>query len=174
MLTYVHSDIFPENLNADCRWSKQSAKKKILSIAKVVTFEGTHKFWGMEDWIKWCKERTCWTRTKAFPVGVYYKARCYFSINFCDWSSSCCCIIVVKSPPLMIICYFFSRFCTSSFSRRCSAKASWVSLVISALSSGGLYMAVAAYHPQREMIYHLLRTDLLRSIFDLFLSVSFE
>ena len=49
MIPYVHSAIFPANANTTCRWSKQSAKKKILSIAKVVTFEATPKFWGMED-----------------------------------------------------------------------------------------------------------------------------
>ena len=35
-------------LNTACRWSKQSVKKKILSIARVVTFEATPKLWGME------------------------------------------------------------------------------------------------------------------------------
>ena len=35
-------------------------------------------------------------------------------------------------------------------------------------------MAIAAYHSWREMIYHLFGTDLLWSISNLFLSVSFE
>ena len=74
----------------------------------------------------------------------------------------------------MIICSFFSRFCTLSSSSHCTAKASWVSLEIAALSSGGIEMAITDYHSWREQIYHLLRTDLLQSIFDLFLSVSFE
>ena len=161
-------------LNTACWWSKRSAKKNILSIAKVVTFEGTPKFWGMEDWRKWCNERKRWIRIKAFPVGVNDMARCSFSINFCAYSSSCCCIIVEKLPPLIIICSFLSRFCTSSYSSRCIAKASWVSLEISRLSSGGLEMEIAAYHSWGDLIYHLFKTDFLRSIFDLFSSVSFE
>ena len=55
MMPYVHSGIFPATLNNACRWSKKSANKNILSIAKVVTFEAMPKFWGMEDWRKWCK-----------------------------------------------------------------------------------------------------------------------
>ena len=74
----------------------------------------------------------------------------------------------------MIICSFFSRFCTSSPSSRCSAKARWVSLEIAALSSGGIDMEIAAYHSWGELIYHLFGTYLLQSIFDLFSTVSFE
>ena len=128
----------------------------------------------MEDWRKWCKGRTRWTRTKSFPVCVDDKVSCYFSINFCAYSSSCCCIIVAKFPSLIIICSFLSRFCTFSSSCRCSAKAIWVSLDIVVLDYGDLDMAISAYHSWREPICHLFRTDLLRSIFDLFLSVSFK
>ena len=46
------------DLNTACRQSKRFAKKNILSIAKVVTFEATPKLWGMEYLRKWCKERT--------------------------------------------------------------------------------------------------------------------
>ena len=53
-------------------------------------------------------------------------------------------------------------------------KAAWVSLEISVLSSGVLETEISAYHSWRELIYHLFGTDLLRSIFDLFPSVSFE
>ena len=81
MIPYVHSGIFFAALNTACRKNKQSAKKNILSIAKVVTFEATPKFWGMEDWIKWCKERTHQTISKDFPVGVDFMDRCSFSIN---------------------------------------------------------------------------------------------
>ena len=174
MLPYVHSDIFPATLNTACRWSKRSVKENVLSISKVVTFEGTPKFWGMEDWRKWCKERTQWTRTKASPVGVDDMARCSFCINFYAYPSSCCCIIVAKLSTLIIICSFFSIFCTSSSSSCYSSKVSWVSLEIAVLSSGGLEMEIAAYHSWRELIYHLFGTDLLQSIFGLFLSVSFE
>ena len=166
--------IFPETINTVCRWSKQFAKKNILSIAMVVNFEATPKFWGIEDLRKWCKERTRWTRSKALPVAIDDMAHCSFSINFCAYSSSCCCIIVAKLPSLIIICSFLSRFCTSSSSTRCSAKARRLSLEITALFSGGLDMAIAAYHHWRELIYHLFRMDLLRSIFDLFSSVGFE
>ena len=83
LLPYVHSGILPANLNTSCRWSERSAKKNILSIARVFTFEAIPKFWGMEYWRKWCKERTCWTISKAYPVGVDAMARCSFSINFC-------------------------------------------------------------------------------------------
>ena len=127
----------------------------------------------MEDWIKWCKERTCWTRSKAFPVGVDVTTHCSFSINFCASSSSWCCIIVEKLPYLMVICSFFSRFCNSSSLSRCSANASWASLE-TVLTSGGIDMAIAAYHSWGELIYHFFGTDLLRSIFNLFLTVSFE
>ena len=46
----------------------------------------------------------------------------------------------------MIICSFASRFCTSSYPSRCSAKTSWAYL--------------------GEIIYHLIGTDLLLSIFE--------
>ena len=100
----------------------------------------------MEDWRKRGKERTCWTRNKAFPVSIDVVARYSFSIDFCVSSSSCCCVIVSSLPSLMIICSFFSRFCTSSSSSCCSARANWASL--------------------GELIQHLFGTDLLRSIFD--------
>ena len=48
MLPYVQSGILPETLNSTCILSKRSVKKNILSIAKVVTFEETTKFLGME------------------------------------------------------------------------------------------------------------------------------
>ena len=48
-IPYIHSGIFLGTLNTACRWSKKYAKKNVLSIAKVVTFEATSKFWGMED-----------------------------------------------------------------------------------------------------------------------------
>ena len=48
-IRYVQSGMFLATLNTACRWSKVSAKKDILSIAKVVTFEATTKLWGMED-----------------------------------------------------------------------------------------------------------------------------
>ena len=147
MLPYVHSGIFPETINTACIWSKRPAKKNILSIARVVTFEATSKFWGMEYWRKWCKERTRWKRSKALPVGIDVMDRWYFFINFCAVSSSCCCIIVEKLPSLMIIFYFFSIFCTSSSWSRCSSKASWSSPEIVNFSSGGLKMTIDAYHP---------------------------
>ena len=56
----------------------------------------------------------------------------------------------------------------------CSAKAIWVSLEISLLSSSGLEMEIATYHSWGELIYHLLGTDLLRSIFNLFSTICFE
>ena len=71
-----------ETLSTACRWSKPSTKKNILFISKVITFEGTPKFWGMEVWRKWCKERTRWTRSKGFPVGVHDMSQYYFSIYF--------------------------------------------------------------------------------------------
>ena len=92
--------------------------------------------------------------------------RCSFSINFCSSSSSCCCIMSENSPSLMIICSFFSRFFTFYSSIWYRAKASWASLEIAALSSGELDMTIAAYHFWGELIYHLLRTYLLQSIFD--------
>ena len=98
----------------------------------------------------------------------------FFSINFCSSSSSWCCIIVAKSPSLMIIYSFFSRFCTSSSSSCCSANVSRASLKIAALSSGGLAMATSTYRYWGELIYHLFRTDLLKSIFGLFSTLSFE
>ena len=79
-----------------------------------------------------------------------------------------------KSPSLIIICSFFSKFCTSSCSSCCSTKASWVSLDTAELSSGEIGMAIATYRSLRELIYHLFRTHLLRSIFDLLSSVSFK
>ena len=85
---------FSATLNTACRWSKRFAKKNILSIAKVVTFEVTPKFWGMEDLRKFCKERILWKRRKSFPAVVDEIARCSFSIDFCAYSSSFCCIIV--------------------------------------------------------------------------------
>ena len=146
MLHYAHSGILLATLNTTCRWSKRSAKKNILSIAKVVTFEVTPKFWGIEDWRKRCKERKLWMRGKSSPVGVDVVARYYFSIYFCASSSSCCCIIVASSPSIMIICSFSSILYTSSSSSRCSAKASWESL--------------------GDLIYHFFGSDLLRFIFD--------
>ena len=77
-------------------------------------------------------------------------------------------------PSLMIICYLLSRFCTSSYSSCCSAKASWASLDIAALSSSGTDMEIAADHSWGDVIYHLFVMYLLRSIFDLFSIVSFE
>ena len=145
-ITYVHSGIFLETLNTACIWSKRSTKRNVLSIAKVVTFEATAKFWGMGDWRKRRTERTHWTRSKAFPVGVDVLDGYSFSTDFCASSSSCCYIIVESLPSLMITCFFSSRFCTSYYSSRCSAKASWASL--------------------GELIYHLFGTDLLRSIFN--------
>ena len=103
MLPHVRSGIFHGDSKYRCRWSKRSAKKNILSVAKVVTFEAKPKLWGMEDWSKWCKENTHWMRRKAFPVGIDDMACCSFSINFCASSSSCCCIIMANLPSLMII-----------------------------------------------------------------------
>ena len=137
-----------------------------LSIAKVFTFEATPKFWGMEDWRKWCKERTLWMRSKSLPGSFDVMARCYFSINICASSSSCCCII--------IICSFFSRFCTLSYSCHCSAKLVWAYMGIAALSSIGIDMEISAYHSWRDLIYHLFGTDFMQYILDLFSSVSFE
>ena len=153
-------------LNTACRWCKRSAKKNIPSISKVVTFEATPKFWGMEEWIKRCNKSTRWTISKSFPVKVDVMARCSFSIDFCASSSSYCCIIVAKLPSLMIIYSFFSRLCISSSSSCCNAKAIWASLEIAALSSSGLDMAIAVYHSWGELIYHLFGTDFLRYIFD--------
>ena len=149
-------------------------EENILSVAKVVIFEATPQFWGMEHWRKWCKEKTRWMRSKAFPVGVDDMAHCSFPINFCALSSSWCYLIVANLPSLMIMSFFLSRFCTSSSSSYCSAKASWASLDIAELSSDGLEMAIAAYNPWGELINHLFRTDLLISIFVLFSAISFE
>ena len=91
-------------------------------------------------------------------------ACCYFSINFCALSSSCCCIIVANLPSLVIMFSFLSRFLTSSSSSHCSAKSRWSSLEIYVLSFGGLEIAISAYHSWGELIYHLFRTDFLRSI----------
>ena len=145
-IPYVHSGIFLTTLNTACRRSKKSVNKNILSIAKVVNFEATAKFWGMEDWRKRCKERTHWTRSNAFPVDVDAVAQYSFSVDFCALSSSCCCIIVASSPSLIIICSVASRLCTPSSASCCSSKASWASL--------------------GELIYHLFRTDSLRPVFD--------
>ena len=93
------------------------------------------------------------------PVGVDVMASCSFSIYFCASSSSCCCIIVSSSPSLIIIFSFFFRFYTSSSSSRFSSNASWASLEISALYSGGIEMEIADYHSWVEMIYHLFGTD---------------
>ena len=71
-----------------------------------------------------------------------------------------------KITTPMIICYFFSRFCTSSSSSLCSAKASWASMDISTLSSGGIETAIVDYHSWWELIYHFFGTYLLQSIFD--------
>ena len=130
-------------LNTACIWIKQPAKKNILSISRVVTFEATSKFGGMEDLRKWCKERTRWTRSKALLVGVDVMARCSLSIDFCDLYSYWCCVIVVSLTYLIIICSFSSRFCTSSSSIHCSTNASLASLEIVTLSSGGIYMKIA-------------------------------
>ena len=105
-------------------------------------------------------------RRKSLTVGIDVMARCYLSIDFCASSSSCCCIMVANSPSLMIIYSFFSRFCISSSSSLCSAKVRWACLEISALSSGGLEMAITAYHSWGELIYHLFGTYLLQYIFD--------
>ena len=148
MKPYVHSSIFPETLNTTCRWSKRSTKKNILPISKVVTFEATPKLWGMEYWRRWCKERTSWTRSKYFPVWFGVMACCSFYIYFCAFSSSCCCIIEEISSSLMIICYFSSIFYTPSSSIIYSAKASWASLEISKLSSGGIDMAIVPIIPE--------------------------
>ena len=159
-------------LNTACIWSKKSAKKNIVPVARAVTFED-FKFWGMEEWRKLCKESTHWMRSKDFPVGVDDMARCYFSVDFCASSSSCCCIIVASSPSLMIIFSLSSRFCTLSHSIHCLSKANWESRDISMLSSGGIYMAIAANNSWVELIYTLFGIDLSRSIFVLFL-VTFE
>ena len=82
----------------------------------------------MEDRIKRCKERTRWTRMKAFPVGVDVVARYYLSIDFCTSSYSCYWIIVEISTYLMIICFLSSRFFTSSSSSCFSSKVIWASL----------------------------------------------
>ena len=127
-IPYFHSGIFLETINTACRWSKRSAKRNILSIARVITSEATPKFWGMEDWRKWCKERKCWTRIEDFTVGVDVVDRCYFSINFCASHPSCCCIIVAIYPSLLIIFDFSSILCTLSSSSHWIAKARWASL----------------------------------------------
>ena len=144
MIPYFHSGIFSETLNTACRWSKQSAKKTILSISKVVTFEATPKFWGMEDWIKYCKERTRQTRIKSFPVVVDVMARCSLSIDLWALSSNYCWKIVAGSPPLMIICSFSSRlFLTVSFenlsSSCCNNAARIVSLSVEGRNPSLIY-----------------------------------
>ena len=62
--------LFLVTLNTTCIWSKWSATKNILSIARAVNLEATTKLWGIEYWRKRCKERTRWTISKAFPVVV--------------------------------------------------------------------------------------------------------
>ena len=128
MFPYAQIGIFPDTINTACRRSKRSTKKNILSVANVVTFERTSKFLGTEYQRKWCKERTRWMRSKAFPVRVDDMARCSFSINLCAPSFSCCCTIVTNSPSLMIMFSFVPRFCTSSSLSHCSSKVSWSSL----------------------------------------------
>ena len=127
-IPYVHSGIFLATINTACIWSKLSAKKNILSIAKVVNFLGDTQVLEYGILKKSSKERTRWMRSKAFPVVVYVVARYSFSIDFCASSSSCYCIIVESSSSIMIICSFASRFFTSFSSSRCSTKASWASL----------------------------------------------
>ena len=106
-------------------------------------------------------------KKQSLPFQRWYHACCSFSIDFCASSSTCYIVIVVKLPSLMIICSFSFRFCISSSSSCCSAKASWECLEIAELSSGGLEMAIAAYHYWGELIYHLSGTDLLQTIFEL-------
>ena len=137
-------------LNDACRWSKLSAKETILSIAKVVTFEETPKFWGIEDWRKCWRERTRWTWNKALPVCVDVMACCSFFIDFYALSSSSCCIKLSRSTSLMIIFSSSSIFYTPSYSSCCSTKEIWESL--------------------GELIYHFLE----QICCDLFLTVSFE
>ena len=120
----------------------------------------------MEYWRNWRKKRTGITRIKSFPVGVDVMSHCFFSVDFWDSYSSCCCIIVANSPSLIIIFSFFYIFCTFSSSSCCSSKASWGYLEIVGLSSGGIDMAIAAYHSWGDLIYYFFGTDLLQSIFD--------
>ena len=138
MIPYFHSGILPTTLNNACRQSKQSEKKNIIFISKVVTFQATPKFLGMKSWRKCCMESTRWTISKAFFVIIDVMDRCYFSVDFCALSSSFCCIILESSPSLMIISSFYYIFCTLYSSSLCSAKASWTSLDISALYFGGI------------------------------------
>ena len=150
-IPYVHSGIFLETLNTACIWSKWSAKKTYYTLTMLLLLmrRPSSGVWNTEEngtRKVQCKERTCWTRSKAFPVGVDVVSCCSFSINFYASSSSLCFIIVAVLPSLMIICYFSSRFCTSFSSSRCSAKAIWESL--------------------GDMIYHFFGTYLLRYIFD--------
>ena len=79
-----------------------------------------------------------------------------------------------KSPSFIIICSFLSILCSLSSSILCSANESWLSMEIFAFSSVGLEMEMSAYNSWRYLICHLLGTDFLRYIFDLFSSVSFE
>ena len=162
MPPYTHSGIFLATINTACRWSKLYAKKNLLFISKVVTFEAIPKFWGTVERIKWCKKSTRWTRSRSLPIGFDVMDRCYFSIS----SSSCCCIIVENLTLLMIICSFLSISCTYSYLSCCSAKASWAYLDITALSSGVIDIAIAAYHSWGELIYHLFGTYFLQYIFD--------
>ena len=131
---------FSETLNTACRWSKQSAKKNILSIAKVVTLQVKPKFWVMEYWSKWCKERTRKTISIDLPVGVDVMARCYFSIYLWSSSSSWCCIILASFPSLMIICSFSSRlFVTVKFEKLSSSCCNNVARIAS--------LSVAVWNP---------------------------
>ena len=111
-------------INTVCRWSKQSAKKNVLSIDRVGNFEATPKFLGMEDWTKLCKERTFQMGSKSFPVGVDFMACCYFSIDLWYLSCSCCCIIVASLTSLMIICSLSSRLFLTVSLKRCPPCAS--------------------------------------------------
>ena len=170
MLPCVRSEMFLATLNTAFRRSKISTKKNILSVAKVVTFEATLKFCDMEYWRKWCKERTRWTTSKAFPVSVDVMERCSFSVYFWSLSSYCCCIIVASFPYLMSICSFSSIFCTSISSSRCSFKVIWSSLEIAELSSGGIETEIVPIIPEESS-----STICLERIFcDIFLTDSSE
>ena len=124
----------------------------------------------MEDWRKWRKERTLWTRSKSFLVRVDAMTRCSFYIDFCASSSSCCCTMAESLPSLVIICYFSSRFCTSSSSIRYSAKKSWSFLEIAVLSSCGLEIAITPIISEESWSNIFLE----RICCDIFLTISFE
>ena len=118
MIPYTHSGFF-------CRLQiplvdvvNDHRRKACCTFAKVVTFEATPKLWDMEDWRKWCKERTQQMISKAFPYGVDVMACCYLSTDSRASFSSWCCIIVASSPSLMILYSFSSRlFSTVSFKK---------------------------------------------------------